>query len=184
MSLALTPHVRWYGLTNSGICTPFSFSVRTIGRSTTADRFMMSSGGTASSNSNARTSVYTSAFILRGAHQLTRTSRLGATHSTMEKRYPMHARGPPRKLSRCAHTPGIPTTASGIFSQRSGLGGARSDRDTRMEMGTYLNSNASSPQSALERLTARMGINMSVPLSTLHQASAPRYSRQAHKNRR
>ena len=35
--------------------------------------------------------------------------------------YPMHARGPPEKVRRWPHTPGMLEIASGGFSHRSGL---------------------------------------------------------------
>ena len=43
------------------------------------------------------------------------------THSMSAKRYPMHARGPPRKERRWPHTPGMFEISSGGFSHRSGL---------------------------------------------------------------
>ena len=79
-------------------------------------------------NSNARTRVYISAFILRvpkiTEEVSTRNFKSGlcdGTYSVSANRYPMHARGPPRKDIVCAHTPGMLAIASGGFSHRSGL---------------------------------------------------------------
>lgn len=54
-----------YRFTSSGIWLPFSISLLMYGRCTTTAFLVISLAGTASSNSKARTSVKTSAFILR-----------------------------------------------------------------------------------------------------------------------
>jgi hypothetical protein len=60
-----TTHHPRYGLTNSGIWDPYSISEVTIGRWTIVCFLVrMSLAGTASSNSNARMSVNSNAFIL------------------------------------------------------------------------------------------------------------------------
>ena len=64
-------------------------------------------------------------------------------------------------VNRFAQTPGIDETASGIFSQRSGLGGKSVGQPiikNKIENRTYLNSTASSPQIDLSRLTMLIGI--------------------------
>lgn len=111
-----------YRFTSSGIWLPFSISLLMYGRCTTTAFLVISLAGTASSNSKARTSVKTSAFILRDwvSHR-NRDANEKRTDSTREKRYPMHDRGPPRKLIRFPHTPGTLCAASGTFSHRSGL---------------------------------------------------------------
>lgn len=111
------------GFTRRGIWLPaFGFDL-SKGRCTMNDFLMMSCAGTASSNSNARTSVNNSAFILQRKNyvRLRRRSRKGATDSTSENRYPMHERGPPKNVIMLPHTPGSAAAASGVFSQRSGL---------------------------------------------------------------
>ena len=89
-------------------------------------------------------------------------------YSTRENRYPMHACGPPRNVSMLPHTPGMVLAASLDDSQRSGLSQSRSisnfDQDTEY---TYLNSRASFPHNASDRLIGRIGINTICPLRTL-----------------
>jgi len=111
----------WYGLTNSGIWLPYSISDVTMGRCTTDCFAIMSFAGTASSNSNARIRVKSSAFILSRVVRLRccETGTLSA-HSTIENRYPMHARGPPRNDSWLLQIPGMLWAPSGTDSHRSG----------------------------------------------------------------
>jgi hypothetical protein len=93
----------------------------------------ISLGETARSISKARMSVKSSALVLIHRHQqrrfkkkmnmlmiINREENLG-THSTSENRKPIQARGPPMNVNWLAQTPGTEETASGIFSQRSGL---------------------------------------------------------------
>ena len=109
-----------------GNCAPFAGSLRSAGRWTKRPDGLMSSTGTASSNSNVLTRVNTRAFILmrNPAVRTSLTDRNGwmnHTYSTREKRYPMHARGPPLKVSRWLQTPGMLEISSGGCSHLSGL---------------------------------------------------------------
>lgn len=49
------------------------------------------------------------------------SQEMARAHSISEKRYPIRALGPPRKVSRWSHTPGMELAASGTDSQQSGL---------------------------------------------------------------
>jgi hypothetical protein len=51
------------------------------------------------------------------------------TDSMIENWYPMHPRGPPRKVIMLLHTPGFWEMASGGDSQRSGLSSIRTGID-------------------------------------------------------
>jgi len=130
--------------------------------------------GTASSNSNARTTVNKSAFILQiPSHSSAYFGILGReTYSTRENRYPIHACGPPRNDSMLPHTPGMALAASLDDSQRSGLSQSRSisnfDQDTEY---TYLNSRASFPHNDSDRLIGRIGISTVCPLRTLRSTN-------------
>lgn len=85
--------------------------------------------GTASSNSKARISVNSRAFILRERDRdnLNWSDNYDGfeknleTYSTSENRNPIHARGPPRNVSIFPQTPGMLLAVSGIESHRSGL---------------------------------------------------------------
>lgn len=79
-----------------------------------------------------------------------RTPVKRTTHSTKANLYPMHARGPPKKLKICPQIPGILAMTSGGLSHRSGL-----------------NSKASSPHMCLSRLTDRIGIDTKSPFAIL-----------------
>jgi len=92
------------------------------------------------------------------------------TYSTREKRYPIQAWGPPRKVIMLPHTPGIVAAASGICSHRSGLRKEKviSDQDIPRERSeSYLNSKASSPHIDFNLFKARIGIRTVWPFSTL-----------------
>jgi len=96
----------------------------------------------------------------------------GEAYSTRENRYPMHACGPPRNVSMLPHTPGMALAASLDDSQRSGLSQSRliSNFDQDAEY-TYLNSRASFPHNASDRLIGRIGINTICPLRTLRSTN-------------
>ena len=53
------------------------------------------------------------------------------THSTIENRKPIHARGPPMNVNRFAQTPGTEKAAFEIFAQRSGLEKKKAGRITK-----------------------------------------------------
>lgn len=91
------------------------------------------------------------------------------TYSTIEKRYPMQACGPPKKVSILPQTPGIDDTVSGIFSQRSGLVLIRTWNGFEYRY-TDLNSRASSPHNALDKFTARIGMTISWPFVILESS--------------
>ena len=165
---------RTYGLSNNGIWFPAFRSLIKKGFRKTVTFVPISSTGTASSNSNALTSVNMSAFNL----QITSYSSIyfvkleREAYSTRENRYPMHACGPPRNVSMLPHTPGMVLAVSLDDSQRSGLSQSRSisnfDQDTEY---TYLNSRASFPHNASDRLIGRIGINTICPLRTLRSTN-------------
>ena len=93
----------------------------------TVGRDPKSLGETARSISKARISVKSSALVLTHSQRRIKNTMLMKldeyAHSTIENRKPIQDRGPPMNVNRFAQTPGIDETASGIFSQRSGLGG-------------------------------------------------------------
>ena len=88
-------------------------------------------GETARSISKARMSVKSSALVLihikkrvkKNMNMLMVMNRGGKyrTHSISENRKPIQDRGPPMNVNWFAQTPGTEETASGRFSQRSGL---------------------------------------------------------------
>jgi hypothetical protein len=89
-------------------------------------------------------------------------SRKNAAHSMIENRYPMHERGPPRKLSILPQTPGILDAASGTASQRSGLCSRQLSEPSKDRENTNRNCIASSPQRDLALFIANIGnINVS-----------------------
>ena len=84
--------------------------------------FMISSTGTASSNSKVRTRAKRSAFILfrclvNGANE---KRGIEKTDSTRAKRKPIHDLAPPRKVIMLPQTPGSAVSTE-PFTQRSGL---------------------------------------------------------------
>ena len=80
---SLRPQVRsrLYGLTNNGSCGLFFGSLRKTGRCNIADLLPISLTGTAGSNSNARTSVKRSAFILCSTWSSSVELNAGSTHT-------------------------------------------------------------------------------------------------------
>jgi len=94
------------------------------------------------------------------------------TYSTRENRYPIHACGPPRNVSMLPHTPGMALAASWDDSQRSGLFQSQSISDFGQDTEyTYLNSRASFPHNASDRLIGKIGIDTACPLRILHSTS-------------
>lgn len=79
----------------------------------------------------------------------------------------MQACGPARNVNMLPHTDGIACIFSGGDSQRSGLW-SFSVCVTGEPGNAHRNSNASSPQSSVERLIARMGTKTLSPFLTLH----------------
>lgn len=84
-----------------------------------------------------------------------------ATHSIIEKRYPMHACGPARKVGNA--TEGISRTPLGTVDLVS-PSSHRSGRKTA----------ASGPRTSVSRLDERMGIDMNVFCATLCVTSKQR----------
>ena len=128
------------------------------------DLFTISFTGTASSNSNARTKVKSSAFSLSQSKIsiINREQVTKKLYSTRAKRYPIQERGPPRNVSILPQTPPIEDASSGGDSHRSGLEfskytGHNFDKTNSWDV-AHLNSNASSPQIDLDLLICKIGM--------------------------
>ena len=121
-------------LTRMGICDPCSGALRSNGRCTIVDLFMMSCAGTASSNSNARTSVKRRAFILRTQQiRISRAPRTAERWHALDKAEPIPNTRPrpPKEREHVAPHSGnagdglgrvLPSLGSTVMCQRAHTG--------------------------------------------------------------
>ena len=116
-------YTRTYDLSNNSIWCPAFRSLIKKCFWKIVKRVPISWTRTASSNSNARTSVNESAFNLKitnhsSGYPLTLEME---TYSTRENLYAIHPCDPPRNISMLPHTPGIALISAGIsFNQNTG----------------------------------------------------------------
>jgi len=138
-------HTGTQGFIRTGSLFPPLVSPRTPGLWKTDIFFTIRSGGTANSNSNARMSTKSRAFISTTANRWPMHASVNVNAvirlANMRWEYSGNVREPLKKASVFPQTPGISAIAAGGDAHRSGL-----------------NSRASSPQYFLSLLMGRIGI--------------------------